>query len=300
MNKEEKEKESKDIIKWHQLFGLSLTDYFTHSNFEVDLEKDVSLKKQYVDIVILRKTEGIALKETVAGLEELNDYNIITYKSYAETLDGWALEELIGYYSNYRKVISPSLQKLLPESKFKLYAICTRYPAKLLKNMQFTKVKPGIIDLTWGNRIIRIIVLKNITMETQNALWQLFSNQEKGFVFGNKNYQWHYPEEQAILNQLYALYKVKGGKMPYNITEFSKDFTREHLHLLDPSDRLQGMAAHDVVSQFSAHDRLEGMAAHDRLEGMAARDVVSQFSAHDRLEGMSAKDIKAYLASIEK
>ena len=124
-----------------------------------------------------------------------------------------SLEELVGYYSNYRKVISPDLRHLLPTSKFKLYAICTRYPVKLLKDMQFTTVKPGIIDLTWGNRIIRIIVLKNITMETQNALWQLFSSQEKGFIFGNENYKWHYPEEQAILNQLYALYKIH----PYHL-----------------------------------------------------------------------------------
>ncbi|MCK5716052.1 MAG: hypothetical protein KAH77_01080, partial [Thiomargarita sp.] len=198
-------KAEKDIIKWHHLFGITLIDYFTHSNYKVDLEKEVSVKKQYVDIVILRKTEGIALTETVAGLESLNDYNIITYKSYSEALDGWALEELIGYYSNYRKVISPDLKHLLPTSKFKLYGICTRYPTKLLhEHMLFTEVKPGIIDLTWGNRIIRIIVLKHITMESQNALWQLFSSQEEGFVFGNKNYHWHCPEENAILNQLYA------------------------------------------------------------------------------------------------
>ena len=184
--------------------------------------------------------------------------------------------------------------------------------------MLFTKVQPGIIDLTWGNRIIRIIVLKNITKEAQNALWQLFSSQEEGFVFGNKNYHWHCPEEQAILNQLYALYKVKGGKMPYNMTEFTKEFTKEHWHLLDLSDRLQGMTASDRLKGMAASDRLQGMATHDRLQGMTASDVVSQFSAHDvvsqfsasevvtqfsshdRLQGMSAKDIKAYLASIEK
>ena len=193
--------------------------------------------------------------------------------------------------------------------------------------MLFTKVQPGIIDLTWGNRIIRIIVLKNITKEAQNALWQLFSSQEEGFVFGNDNYQWHCPEEQAILNQLYALYKVKGGKMPYNMTEFTKEFTKEHWHLLDLSDRLQGMTASDRLQGMATGDRLQGMTASDRLQGMAASDrlkgmaasevvtqfsasevvtqfsaseVVTQFSAHDRLQGMSAKDIKAYLASIEK
>jgi hypothetical protein len=33
-------------MNWHRLFGLFLTDFFAGSPFEVELEKDLSAKKQ--------------------------------------------------------------------------------------------------------------------------------------------------------------------------------------------------------------------------------------------------------------
>ncbi|MCK5716248.1 MAG: hypothetical protein KAH77_02080, partial [Thiomargarita sp.] len=271
MKKNDTESEKKRIIKWHHTFGVTLIDYFTHSNYKVDLEKEVSLKKQYLDIAIIRKVAGTPLKEIATGLETLIEYNLFTYKSLREALDRWAIEELIGYYSNYRKIISPSLQKLLPESQFKLYAICTRYPEKLFGNKDLKKeqVDTGLYDITWGARIIQIIVLSQISKKKHNALWQLFSGNSDGFIFGNEHYNWQCPEEKAALNQLFDLYKQEGAKMPYNMIEFTKEFTREHLHLLPHRDRLHGMSAGEVVKQFSVHD------------------VVTQFSTGDRLHGMS-------------
>ncbi len=270
---EEKEEE-KIRIKWHRLFGVTLIDYFTHSNYEVELEKELSLKKQYLDIAIIKKRVGTPLKNMPVGLETLAEYNLMTYKSLHEPLDDWAIEELIGYYSNYRKIISPSLQKLLPNKQFKLYAICTRYPTKLLSNdMLMTPLATGIYNVIWGKRTITIIVLSLVAKEIHNALWKLFSGNKEGFIFGSDHYQWKCKEEEGALNQLYRLYKIKGGKMSYTMEDFTKDYMKEHLHVLD------------------VHDRLQGMAASDRLKGMAASD---------RLQGMSAKDIKAYLASIEK
>jgi hypothetical protein len=45
-------------MNWHRLFGLLLTDFFTGSPCEVELEKDLSKKKQILDVVILRKRQG--------------------------------------------------------------------------------------------------------------------------------------------------------------------------------------------------------------------------------------------------
>ncbi len=36
-------------INWHRLFGLTLIDLLTDSPYEVELEKEVSLKKQFLD-----------------------------------------------------------------------------------------------------------------------------------------------------------------------------------------------------------------------------------------------------------
>ena len=45
-------------MNWHRHFGLLLTDFFTGSPFVVELEKDLSLKKQLLNVVILRKGQG--------------------------------------------------------------------------------------------------------------------------------------------------------------------------------------------------------------------------------------------------
>ncbi|HEC85934.1 MAG TPA: hypothetical protein ENI48_11945, partial [Thioploca sp.] len=47
---------SKKVIQWHDLFGLGLTDLFKGSNFEVKTEQNMSVKAQYVDVLIISKS----------------------------------------------------------------------------------------------------------------------------------------------------------------------------------------------------------------------------------------------------
>ena len=44
------------MIDWHRLFGLALLDLFDGTPYEVELEKDLSIKQQFLDIVIRKKT----------------------------------------------------------------------------------------------------------------------------------------------------------------------------------------------------------------------------------------------------
>ena len=53
---------------WHKLFGITLTDFFTDTAYTVELEKDLSLKKQFPDIVIIEKKEGQMPDELPDGL----------------------------------------------------------------------------------------------------------------------------------------------------------------------------------------------------------------------------------------
>ncbi len=46
------------MIAWHRLFGLTLTDYFHDTIYKVEIEKDLSLKQQLLDVVIL-ETKGV-------------------------------------------------------------------------------------------------------------------------------------------------------------------------------------------------------------------------------------------------
>ena len=42
---------------WHRLFGLLLTDYFTGLPFTVEVERDLSEQQQFLDVVIVRRSE---------------------------------------------------------------------------------------------------------------------------------------------------------------------------------------------------------------------------------------------------
>src|SRR5437868_7914461 len=100
-------------MNWHRLFGLLLTDFFAGSPFVVELEKDLSLKKQLLDVVILRKEQGDFTEPLPDGLDDLVPHNLITFRSFQEALDDWVLKELTGHYVNYRKQVSPSWEYLL-------------------------------------------------------------------------------------------------------------------------------------------------------------------------------------------
>lgn len=83
-------------VNWHPLFGLLLADFFSGSPFVVELEKDLSVKRQLFDVVILRKGKGRFSRRLPDGLDNLAAHNLITFKSHQESLDDWALKELTG------------------------------------------------------------------------------------------------------------------------------------------------------------------------------------------------------------
>ena len=116
---------------WHRLFGLLLEDFFTGSPFVVEPEKDLSLHQQLLDVVIVRKTPGAFEERMPDGLDDLADHNLVTFKSFQEALDAWAMKELVGHYVNYRKHLSRRGEPLLPEEQFHLYAVCARFPHNL-------------------------------------------------------------------------------------------------------------------------------------------------------------------------
>src|SRR5437868_819916 len=131
-------------MDWHRFFGLFLTDFFAGSPFGVELEKDLSLKQQFLDVVILRKRPGRFADHLPDGLDDLAAHNLITFKSHREALTDWALKELTGHYVNYRKQLSPGQAPLLPEDLFRLYAVCSRYPHNLAGAVPWEELQPGV------------------------------------------------------------------------------------------------------------------------------------------------------------
>jgi hypothetical protein len=287
-------------INWHRIFGLTLTDFFLDSEYEVILEKELTVKKQFLDIAIIKRTEGKPITELPEGLEELAEHNLITYKSIQESLNTWTIDELIGHYVNYRKQESASLNKLIPTQQFKLFAICTRYPNGL--EQQGLKLEPqqkAILNLTYGSHQIKILVLNKMPRKQRNAIWQLFSGTGKGFVYGGQNYNWHSKQDRAILNQLYELYKQNGAVMPYTMNDFVRDYVNENIHVLSAEEVLQKFSPDEVLQRYSPEKRLEGLSPEKRLEGLSPEKRLEGLSPEKRLEGLSPETIKAFLKQLE-
>ncbi|MGE0085796.1 MAG: hypothetical protein AB7S75_15405 [Desulfococcaceae bacterium] len=281
------------MIPWHRLFGLTLTDYFFRSAYEVELEKDLSLKQQLLDVVITRKREGEIPDVLPEGLENLVSRNLMTYKSHQESLDGWTVEELIGHYANYRKQVSPSLGSLLPEEDFRLYAVSTRHPEKLAEQTEFREVCPGVYDVKWGIRDIRIIVLSRITESEKNSPWLMFSAVPDKVEYGAENYKWQTPVS-GIMNRLFEKYRIEGITMPYTINDYLRETKEEVLGSLTPEDIdriLKNLRPEEIFKKFRPEDRLKGLRPEDRLKGLRPED---------RLKGLSPEEIEEYLNRIRQ
>jgi hypothetical protein len=137
---------------WHRLFALSWIDYFRGMPVTVEPEKDLSLRKQLLDIVILRKQVDTPLPCRLPdGFEELARHNLISFKSHKEKLGTWTLQELVGHYVNYRKQESTSMDEdeLLPEGDFRLFAVSARFPQQLasVPGVGMKQVLQGVYDV---------------------------------------------------------------------------------------------------------------------------------------------------------
>jgi hypothetical protein len=68
-------------LQWHRWFGLGWTDLFVGQPASVDMEKDLSLKQQYLDVVVIRlDTRQPLTVELPDGFEELAAHNLISFK----------------------------------------------------------------------------------------------------------------------------------------------------------------------------------------------------------------------------
>ncbi len=261
------------MINWHRLFGLFLMDFFSDSPYEVELEKDLSLKQQFLDIVIVRKTHEGEVPELPDGFETLKAHNLISYKSLHEAFDGWALKELIGHYVNYRKQVSPSLHKLLPENQFQLYAISTRHPVKLKREIDLQPVTDGVYDIALGIDTVRLIVLSEMAAYQHNAVLRLFSAQPDAIIQAHDHYKPRQSDMSTIVQQLIETYQREHIVMSYTKQDFQKDYVLEHLNLLSPDEVLKRYSPDEVLKRYSPDDRLKNLSPDDIVKHLSPGDA---------------------------
>jgi hypothetical protein len=224
---------------WHRLFGLSLVDFFRGMPVSVEFEKDLSLKQQLLDVVIIRKEAAPLPCRLPDGFEDLAAHNLVSFKSYQEALDGWALNELVGHYVNYRKQASPSMQELMPEADFRLFAVSVRYPQALARQTALTPVQPGVYEVRHFTGLLRLVVVHELPQQEHNALLHLFSARADLLRYGATHYRLRSEETSTVLLQLFQRYRLEVNLMPDALEEFARETFEELLKTLPVEQRLK-------------------------------------------------------------
>jgi hypothetical protein len=240
---------------WHRLFGLSLVDFFRGTPVSVELEKDLSLKQQLLDVVLIRKEAGPLPCRLPDGLEDLAAHNLISFKSYQEALDGWALTELLGHYVNYRKQASPSMQDLLPETDFRLFAVSVRFPQALARQVALTPVQPGVYEVRHFTGVLRVVVIHELPQQEHNALLHLFSARTDQLRYGATHYRVRSEETSTVLLELFKRYRLEATLMPDVLEQFAKETIEELLREMPVEQRLEGLSADEVWAALSPETR---------------------------------------------
>jgi hypothetical protein len=253
-------------MDWHRLFGLMLTDFFTDSPYVVELEKDLSLKQQYLDVVIVRKQPGEFAHRLPDGLTDLVEHNLISFKSHQEAFDAWAMKELIGHYVNYRKQASVQ-GDMLPEKSFRLYGVCARFPAQLASQMNLRQLQAGVHECRWGADDVRLIVLRDLPRAEHNAPLHLFSAVRDQVEYAQGHYRRRSAETSSLIQHLLIRYQHEGLVMPYTMEDFRREVRKE------------------VVESLTA----------DEL-----KQLLQKLPAKERLEGLSKAEIEKYLKTLDE
>ncbi len=214
----------------HRLFGLSWIDFLQDTPIGVETELDLSVKQQFIDVILIRKGPGPLPRRLPDGFEDLAAHNLLTFKSHQEALDAWTLWELVGHFVNYRKQASPSLQDLLPEDDFRLFAVCVRYPQNLAQRVVLTPVRDGVYEVQGLGLRIRLIVVHQLPLAEQNAMLHLFSAREEFLRYGREHYRPHSRDTSTLLYELFKAYSEEPD-MPDKL----KDFVRQSIDELWPA-----------------------------------------------------------------
>jgi hypothetical protein len=237
-------------MNWHRIFGLLLSDFFSGSPFVVELEKDLSLKKQLLDVVIVRKGKGEFTGSLPDGLENLGAHNLITFKSHQEALDDWARKELTGHYVNYRKQVSQSLNALLPESEFRLYAVTSRFPRSLARSVSWQAVRDGVYKCKRGSDEIRVVVAHELPHAPNNALLHLLSASPSDLDYGVAHYRQRSADTSTLLGQVVEGYQKEGVSMSYTMEDFRRDYVKEHMKDLTLQERLEDVSPQELLKSW--------------------------------------------------
>jgi hypothetical protein len=194
-------------------------------------------------------------------------------KSHREALDDWAMKELVGHYVAYRKIVSPS-QGLLPEDRFRLYAVCARFPHNLSGQVPWQQRQPGVYDCQWGTDLVRVVVAGELPLQEHNAPLHLFSASPERLGFGRSAYRQRAESTSRVLRQLFERYQGEDVVMPFTMEDFERWYFMEHFAKLTSEEQREAL---------------------ERLPPERRRELLAALGPEERLAGLTEEQIRQYL-----
>jgi hypothetical protein len=289
-----------ELISWHRLFGLSWVNHLMGFPAEIELEKDLSLKQQLLDVVIIHTDSTPLACPMPDGFENLTRHNLITFKSFQDSLDSFTLKELVGHGVNYRKQVSPSFKELLPETDFRLFAVSVRYPQGLAANVRFVPVSDGVYDIPFFDDSIRLVVVRQLAKKPNNALLHLLSANEELVKYGQATYPRDNPETSTLFQQLWERYAQENDFMAETLQQFHERVVAEVMKKASIEQRLEGIPTEKRLEGIPTEKRLEGIPTEKRLEGIPTEELIERIPTQEFLKNRSVADVLASLSEAER
>jgi hypothetical protein len=193
------------------------------------------------------------------------------------------MRELIGSYVAYRKLVSPSPSDLLATDRFRLYAVCARFPHNLAGEVPWQEQRAGVYDCRWGLDTVRVIVAGQLPREAHNAPLHLFSASPDLVGFASGAYRRRSDETSNLLRQLFEKFRGEGYAMTYTMEDFRRQFVKEHFAQLTPEEQREAL---ELLSPKQRREVLEALPPEERLAGL---------SLEERLAGLSEEQVRQLL-----
>jgi len=122
----------------------------------------------------------------------------------------------------------------------------------------------------WGTRSIKVVVCRGVAMLPRNALWLLFSGDEKRVAFAMHHFGLNNHDMSTILSKISETYRIGGLSMPYTLEDFKRECLEESIEKIKelPEDEKQ-----KILAGLDPKDRLAGLDPQDRLAGLSQKEI---------------------------
>ena len=129
--------EKNSALQWHPGFCAALRITFREELEYLEMYEEYQLGKKpmQIDILIIKKTEKIAIKKSIGKI--FRTYNIIEYKSPNDFLNINDFYKVYGYTCFYQ-ANTDKVMEIDPRELTITFA-CSHYPGKMLRHLEETR-----------------------------------------------------------------------------------------------------------------------------------------------------------------